>query len=187
MKRLFLRSAPFVVGTLLVSGIVHIAVMLLIPHVATLNASARLSAQAQINTLELLQPTETGNETLALPFADPSMVTAICRYDLSAGAVRLRLPVSESFLSVALLSTAGQVIVSLTDRAATRRVLDVLLVTPEQQRQLEAQDPDDEPVQEIRIRLAQTSGVALIRGLAQRDAEKKAMVSLLERAICKQE
>ena len=63
----------------------------------------------------------------------------------------------------------------------------MLLVTAEQLRQLEAQDPDDEPVQEIRLRMAQLSGVALIRGLAIRQSDKEAMAALLARAICKPE
>jgi uncharacterized membrane protein len=187
MRGSLFRFAPFLAGTFLVAGIVHLAVILSMPQLATLHATARLASQAKSNTLDVLQPTEPGQNILALPFADPSMVTAVCRYDLAAGPVRLRVPVGEGFLSVALLSPAGQVLVSLTDRAATRRVLDMLLVTPEQQRQLEAQDPEDEPIQEIRVRVAQTGGVVLIRGLAQRDAEKKAMVALLGRASCKQE
>ncbi len=186
-RQRLLRAVPLVIGAILVAGIVHLAVVLLMPQVATLHASARLAAQAPANTLELLQPTDSGQEALALPFADPSMITAVCRFDLAAGAVRVRVPVNDGFLSVSLLSPTGHVILALTDRAATRRVIDMVLVTADQQKQLEAQDPEDEPVQEIRIRLAQPSGVALIRGLALRDTEKTAMSTLLGRAICKQE
>ncbi len=186
-RQRLIRAGPLVIGAILIAAIVHVAVVLLMPQVAMLHASARLAAQAPANTLELLQPTEPGQDALALPFADPSMITAVCRFDLSAGAVRLRVPVSDSFLSVSLLSPTGHVILALTDRAATRRVIDMVLVTPEQQKLLEAQDPEDEPVQEIRIRLGQATGVALIRGLALRDAEKAAMSALLGRATCKQE
>ncbi len=189
MKSPFFRLLPFVIGAALIAGIVHLAIVLILPQISTSHASARLSLQAPDNALEVLQPvgTEKDAPRLPLPFADPSVVTAICRFDLTNGPVRLRIPVGDNFLSVALLSPTGHVLLSITDRAATRRVLDMLLVTAEQQKQLEAQDADDEPVQEIRIRLARATGVALIRALAVRDTEKAPMATLLGRAVCKQE
>jgi uncharacterized membrane protein len=189
MRGTLFKLLPFVIGTILLAGMVHVAIVLLLPQVASSHATARLSAQASRNTLEVLQPVKPGQNDipLPLPFADPSMVTALCRFDLSAGPVRLRLPVGEGFLSVALLSPTGHVNLSITDRAATRRILDILLVTPEQQRQLEAQDPDDEPVQEIRLRQTRTTGIALIRGLALRSVDKDNLAALLARAQCRAE
>jgi uncharacterized membrane protein len=187
MKANIFRFLPFATGALLIAGIVHLVIVLLMPLIGSSHAGTRLAQQAQVNAIELLPPIRTGQEALPLPFADPALITAICRFDLSEGPVRLRVPVSESFLSVTLLSPTGRVILSVTDKAATRRMLDILLVTLEQQRQLEAQDPDDEPVQEIRIRLAQLSGIALIRGLAMRPGDKEPIASLLARAICKPE
>jgi uncharacterized membrane protein len=187
MKANVFRLLPFVTGAFLIAGIVHLAIVLLMPLIGSSHAGTRLAQQAQVNAMELLPPIRTGQEALPLPFADPAMITAICRFDLSDGPVRLRVPVGDSFLSITLLSPTGRVILSVTDKAATRRMLDMLLVTPEQLRQLEAQDPDDEPVQEIRLRMAQPSGVALIRGLAMRPGDKEPTAALLARAICKPE
>jgi uncharacterized membrane protein len=181
------RLMPFAIGALLVAGIVHLAIVLLMPQIASSHAGTRLAVQAQVKMMELLPPIRTGQETLPLPFADPALVTAICRFDLADGPVRLRVPVGEGFLSVTLLSSTGRVTLAVTDKAATRRILDILLVTAEQQRQLEAQDPDDEPVQEIRIRMVQLAGVALVRALATRQTDKDAMAAMLARAICKPE
>jgi uncharacterized membrane protein len=181
------RLMPFAVGALLIAGIVHLAIVLLIPYLGSSHAGNRLARLSQVNAAELLPPVRPGQEALPLPFADPALITAICRFDLSDGPVRLRVPVGESFLSVTLLSSTGRVVLSVTDRAATRRVLDMLLVTSEQQRQLEAQDPDDEPVQEIRLRMAQTTGIALVRGLAARQADRDSLTALLGRMICKPE
>ena len=187
MKARLFRFAPLAIGALLIAGIVHLAIVLLMPQIGSSHAGTRLARQAQINQLELLPPIRTGEEALPLPFADPALITAICHFDLSDAPVRLRVPVGESFLSVTLLSPTGRVILAVTDKAATRRVLDMLLVTAEQQRQLEAQDPDDEPVQEIRLRMVQPTGIALIRGLAPRQADRDAMAALLARTICKPE
>jgi uncharacterized membrane protein len=62
-----------------------------------------------------------------------------------------------------------------------------VLATPEQMRQIESQDPDDEPVQELRIRMGQMRGVAVVRALALRDAEKRPLAASLARATCRQE
>ena len=109
------RLAPFAVGALLIAGIVHLAIVLLMPQVGSSHAGTRLARKAEINTMELLPPVRAGQEALPLPFADPALITAICRFDLSDGPVRLRVPVSESFLSVTLLSPTGSVILSVTD------------------------------------------------------------------------
>jgi uncharacterized membrane protein len=187
MRPALFRFAPLAIGALLVAAFVHIMIILLLPRVASSTAMARLSAGASVNALELLQPVAASHETLPFPFADPAMVTALCRYDIGDGPVRLRIPTGESFLSVALLAPGGKVLLSFTDRAATRRQLNVVLVTAEQQRQLEAQDPDDEPVQELRIRLPETRGVAMIRALALREADKEALAAAMSRSSCKQE
>ncbi len=187
MRARLLSVLPFATGAVLIAGIVHLAIVVLMPQIGSSHAGTRLARMAQVNAMELLPPIRSGQEALPLPFADPALITAICRFDLSDGPVRLRVPVGESFLSVTLLSPAGSVILSVTDKAATRRMLDMLLVTPEQLRQLEVQDPDDEPVQEIRLRMAQLTGVALVRGLATRQSDKDAMAALLARAICKPE
>jgi len=179
----FLRYAPFALGALLVAGIVHIATILLVPQVASRNAAARLSAGAPVNAL-LAPDAATGPP---LPFADPAAVTAICRFDLDEGPLRLRVPTGEAFLSVVVLSPTGRVMLALTDRAATRRQLNIVLATPEQQRQLEAQDADDEPVQDLRVRLPQTRGVVVMRQLALREAEKRPAAAALARAACRQE
>jgi uncharacterized membrane protein len=187
MKAGLFRFTPFAVGALLIAGIVHLAIVLLMPQIGSSHAGIRLARKAQVNAMELLPTVRAGQEALPLPFADPALITAICRFDLSDGPVRLRVPVGESFLSVTLLSPTGSVILSVTDKAATRRLLDMLLVTSEQLQVLEAQDPDDEPVQEIRIRMVQLSGVAVVRGLSTRQSNKEAMAALLARAICKPE
>jgi uncharacterized membrane protein len=76
---------------------------------------------------------------------------------------------------------------ALTDRAATRRQLNIVLATRLQMRQLESLDPDDLPVQDLRLRVTAPTGVAVIRALAQREAERSGLQALLGRASCQQE
>jgi uncharacterized membrane protein len=181
------RLAPFGLGALIVAGIVHIVAILLVPHLAGRNAAARLAAGAEVNALAVLPPVMAATDPLPLPFADPAQVMAHCPFDLEDGPVRLRVPTGDAPLSVVVLAPSGRVLLALTDRAAIRRVLNVVLATPEQMRQIESQDPDDEPVQELRIRMGQMRGVAVVRALALRDAEKRPLAASLARATCRQE
>jgi uncharacterized membrane protein len=187
MMRSFFRYAPFGLGMVLIAAIVHVAIILVLPRVASSNAAARLMSGAQLNGLETLQPTTGKLETLPLPFADPALVTAVCRFEIDEAPLRIRVGVPESILSVAILSPQGRMIQAITDRAATRRQLTIVLATAEQIRQLEAQDPDDEPVQEFRLRMSETSGIAVIRALALRETEKEALLASLARSTCRPE
>jgi uncharacterized membrane protein len=185
MMRSFLRYAPFALGMILIAAIVHVAIVLVLPRVASSNAAARLMSGAQVNGLETLQPTTPRQETLPLPFADPALVTAVCRFDISDAPLRIRVATPENVMSIAILSPEGRMIQAITDRAATRRLLVIVLATPEQIRQLEAQDPDDEPVQEFRLRMVETSGIAVIRALALRETEKDTLLAGLARSTCR--
>jgi len=184
--RLF-RSLPFLLGALAIAGIVHLSIILLMPGVAGSTAAARLSAAAPLNRLELFSRGSGEASELPFPYADPAMVTAVCRFDLSDGPLRLRVFTTDAFLSIVVLRPDGRVQHTLTDRAATRRQLAIVLATPQQMRLLESLDPDDEPVQDLRLRMSSLKGVAVIRALAQREAERPGLQALLGRASCQQE
>jgi uncharacterized membrane protein len=61
----------------------------------------------------------------------------------------------------------GQIFYSMTDRSATRGKLDVLLVTRQQLDVVEANDPEDELPQDLRIIAPTMEGFLLFRALAE--------------------
>jgi uncharacterized membrane protein len=185
VKISFLRMVPFVLGTGFVAGIVHISTILLMPQLAGQTAAARLTGGAQVNVLEHLQ--QINGDTMLVPFADPALQTATCYYNVSEAPVRLRVQTGDHFLSVVFISENGRLTYALTDKAATRRTIDVLLVTESQLRQVEAQDPDDEPIQELRLRVSEPKGLAVIRAFVPRTSDQQAVAALLERSVCKAE
>jgi uncharacterized membrane protein len=73
----------------------------------------------------------------------------------------------------------------LSDKVATRRTLDVVLVTDTQLRALEAQDPEDEPVQELRLRMSVPKGTVVLRAFAPRPSDADTARELLGRAQCR--
>jgi uncharacterized membrane protein len=179
---LLLRYAPFLAGAGLLAVFVHILTVLAIPNMALRTSGHLLAARAGEQGVQLLPAAAPGRE--AGPFADPAMATAVCAFDLTEGGFRIRMQTGESFASLVILSPKGQVIHGLSDKAATRRMLDVALVTEQQQRALEAQDPEDRPVQEIRLRMPVAKGVAVLRALAPRPSDASAAAETLRRAQC---
>jgi uncharacterized membrane protein len=58
-----------------------------------------------------------------------------------------------------------------TDRSALRGKIDIAIVNVAQQEALEANDPEDEPVRELRLLAPAATGFVLLRALAERPNE----------------
>ena len=76
---------------------------------------------------------------------------------------------------------------SLTDRAATQGILDVIIATPEQMSKITALDSDDEPVQEIRITSTDELGLVLVRGVVPTPSQRAGIERQVRAATCEQE
>lgn len=182
MMGIFVRFAPFLLGAGLLTVFVHILTILVLPAVATRTAGHRLQALASGPGVHIVPPPTPAEA--ATPFADPAMATAICAFDLADGPFRVRAQTGENFGSLVVLSSAGVVLHGLTDKAATRRVLDVLVGTDQQMRQIEAQDSEDRPAQEIRLRIGPTKGLIVLHALVARPSDRAAVTDLLRRTQC---
>ena len=134
------RWLLWLLGGLLLGGIVHLATVLLLPRTATQDAYTRLSGTAPANSITPL-PVPTPDDA-PLPFMDPAFATAVCRYDLAAGPLKLRVPVSQAYTSVSFYGRTGIAYYAINDRAAGRRIIELDLMTNEQRAEL----PDDEEV-----------------------------------------
>lgn len=157
---------PWFFGALFLAGIVHIVSIFAMPWLAPKDAFARMAAAAPAHQLVLLpDPTPQSGA----PYDDPALVQGVCRYDLSQGRLRLRatLPPDELLL-MSFHGRQGQVYYSMTDRSATRGVLDVLIVTRAQLDLVEANDKEDELPQDLRIIAPTLEGFILLRSLSER-------------------
>ena len=125
------RWLLWLLGGTILGGIVHLATVLIVPRTATQDAYSRIAAIA------LPDPSA---ERSLLPFMDPAFVTAVCRYDLSDGALKLTTPVSPAYTSVSFYTRNGIAYYAINDRAAGRRVIELDLMTAAQRALL----PDDE-------------------------------------------
>ena len=163
------HTLPWVAGCLFIAGVVHISTVFALPRLAPKDAFARISALAQPHKVVLLPNTD---PQTGAPFDDPAFAQGVCRYDLSQGPVRLRatLP-ADALLLLSFHARHGQIFYSMTDRSATRGKLDVLLVTRQQLDAVEANDPEDELPQDLRIIAPALEGFLLFRALAEFPSE----------------
>ena len=89
-----IRWLMWIAGGLVMGGIVHLAAIMVLPRTATKDAYARLAALGPVNGFAVL-PAPTPQAS-SVPFMDPAFATAVCRYDLGKGPVKLTVPVSQA-------------------------------------------------------------------------------------------
>jgi uncharacterized membrane protein len=160
---MIVRWALLILGGVLLGGIVHLATVIILPRTATQDAYARLSLIAPVNTVVAL-PAPTP-EKAVMPFMDPAFASAVCRYDLSQGPLKLTVPVSPGYTSVSFYTRYDVAYYAINDRAAGRRIIELDLMTTAQHEQV----PEDEEVtaaDRLIVESPTLTGLIAIRALA---------------------
>lgn len=171
-----MRWLLWVLGGVLLGGIVHLATVLALPRMATQDAFARLTARTPVNAVTPL-PTPTPDNAV-MPFMDPAFVAAACRYDLAGGAMKLAVPVSAAYTSVSFYSRYGISYYAINDRAAGRRVIELDLMTPAQRAEL-PEDEDITAADRLIVESPTATGVIVMRALA----PEPGLMPMAERAL----
>jgi|SRR5579872_5142915 len=176
------RLGLWIFGALLLGGIVHLSTVLAMPQTATQDAYSRLARLAPVNVLTPLAP-PTAAEAV-LPFMDPAFAVAVCRYDLSAGTLKLIAPVSQAYTSVTFYTRNSVAYYAINDRAAGRRAIELDLMTPQQHAQL----PEEEGVtaaDRLIIDSPSATGLIVLRALAPEVGMMPTAQATLTRAQCR--
>ncbi|KAB2884495.1 MAG: DUF1254 domain-containing protein [Pseudorhodoplanes sp.] len=156
------RWLLWLLGGTILGGIVHLATVLIVPRTATQDAYSRIAAIASVNAVIAL-PDPSAERSL-LPFMDPAFVTAVCRYDLSDGALKLTTPVSPAYTSVSFYTRNGIAYYAINDRAAGRRVIELDLMTAAQ-RALLPDDEDTTAADRLIVESPTITGLIVLRAL----------------------
>ncbi len=176
-----IRWALWLLGGLILGGIVHLATILILPITAHQDAYARLSKIAPVNTVvQLPAPTPAA---AVMPFMDPAFAAAACRYDLSDGPLKFSVPIGRSYTSVSFYTYKDIAYYAINDRAAGRRIVELELMTPEQRAEL----PEDEEVtaaDRLIVESPTTTGLIVIRALAAEPTMMPAARAALAAAKC---
>jgi uncharacterized membrane protein len=171
-------------GGALLGGIVHLATVIILPRTATQDAYARLTPVAPVNTVVAL-PAPTPEKAI-MPFMDPAFATAVCRYDLSDGPLKLTVPVSPAYTSVSFYTRYDVAYYAINDRAAGRRVIELDLMTAAQHEQV----PEDEEVtaaDRLIVESPSLTGLIAIRAMAPEPGLMPAAQSAVAASRCSRE
>jgi len=134
-----MRWLLLLLGGALLGGIVHLATVIALPRTATHDAYSRLAGNA-VNTVVVL-PAPSPDKA-PMPFMDPAFISAVCRYDLSSGPLKLTVPVGPAYTSISFYTRYDVAYYAINDRAAGRRIIELDLMTAEQHNEM----PEEEDV-----------------------------------------
>jgi uncharacterized membrane protein len=157
------RWLLWLLGGVLLGGIVHLATVLWLPRTATQDAYSRLLSVAPVNAVATL-PAPSPDKAV-LPFMDPAFATAICRYDLANGPLQLSLNVSQAYTSVSFYTRFGVAYYAINDRAAGRRVIELDLMTEQQHNEM-PQEEDVTTADRLIVESPTVTGIIVLKALA---------------------
>jgi uncharacterized membrane protein len=170
----------WLLGGILLGGVVHLSTVLALPRTAAHDAYARLLPITPVNKVVPLPTTEAA----VMPFMDPAFATAICRYDLSRGALKLTAPISQAYTAVSFYTRYGIAYYAINDRAAGRKVIELDLMTTRQREQL----PEEEDVtaaDRLIVESPTVSGLIVLKALSPEPSLMPMAQKALAAAQCK--
>ncbi|KAA2236268.1 DUF1254 domain-containing protein [Salinarimonas soli] len=173
----------FIVATLCglaLAGMVHIGAILAMPFFAEGDALSRLRATSASNNAELLDGTAAG----WLPTPDPAVMVGACAYNLDEGPLRISARARGLFQSVSLHGRGSGVYYALTDRAAVRGALDLVIMTQRQLDLTQATEDEDEPSRDLRIVAPNRTGFVIVRVLAAFPSQRAAAIDAVRAVGC---
>jgi uncharacterized membrane protein len=176
-----IRLLLWLLGGMLLGGVVHLATILILPSMAANDAYSRLAPLAPVNKVVPLPPP--APDKAAMPFMDPAFAMAVCRYDLRAAPLKFSVPISQAYTSVSFYTRSDIAYYAINDRAAGRRVIELDLMTAEQHSDV----PDNEEItaaDRLIVESPSTTGLIVIKALAAEPGLLAAAQSTLAAAKC---
>jgi uncharacterized membrane protein len=178
---LMIRLALWLLGGVLLGGIVHLATVLVLPALATHDAYSRLLPLTTTNAVGTI-PMPTPHKSV-LPFMDPAFAMSVCRYDLTDAPLKLTVPVSPAYTSVSFYTRQDVAYYAINDRAAGRRVIELDLMTSEQRAELPG-DEDVTAADRLIVESPTPTGLIVIKALVPEPGSLAAVQSALAAAKC---
>jgi len=176
-----IRLLLWLLGGVLLGGVVHLATILILPSMATNDAYSRLAPLAPVNRVVPVPPP--APDKAAMPFMDPAFAMAVCRYDLTRAPLKFSVPISQAYTSVSFYTRSDIAYYAINDRAAGRRVIELDLMTAEQHGDL----PDNEELtaaDRLIVESPSRTGLIVIKALAAEPGLLASAQSTLAAAKC---
>jgi uncharacterized membrane protein len=171
-----------IVAGVLLGGVVHLVSVLALPRIASQDAYSRLTSMTEPNAVTALPLADPGNTLM--PYMDPAFATAVCRYDLSGGPIKLAVPVTQAYTSVSFYTHSDVAYYAINDRSAGKKVIELNLMTEAQHADL----PEDEDVtaaDRLIIDSPTSTGLIVLKALAAEPGMMPQAQASLAAATCK--
>ena len=171
-----------IVAGVLLGAVVHLVSVLALPRIASQDAYSRLTSMTEPNAVTALPLADPGNTLM--PYMDPAFATAVCRYDLSGGPIKLAVPVSQAYTSVSFYTHSDVAYYAINDRSAGKKVIELNLMTEAQHADL----PEEEDVtaaDRLIIDLPTSTGLIVLKALAAEPGMMPQAQASLAAATCK--
>ena len=180
MSRLFYILLVSLVG----AGIVHIAVLLLLPRFSERDAWSALAEAGDFYKAVRIDASDGGPPVVKA--VDPLFHAAACRFDLDEGPVHIRAPGAVPFWSVSIYNRAGQNIYSFNDRATENGALDFVVLTTDQMIEVRKQVPEDFS-KAIFVEAPIGEGIVMVRSFVPDPTWEETTTEFLARIACTKE
>ncbi|PBB43958.1 DUF1254 domain-containing protein [Mesorhizobium sp. WSM3866] len=166
---------------LLGAGIVHIAVLFLVPEFSERDAWSRLATASDLYKMTRLDA-EAGGAPV-VKSVDPMFYAAACRFNLADGLVRIRAPGDVPFWSASVYDRSGHNIYSFNDHNANSEKLDAVVLTPAQMIDVRRDLPEDLQGA-IFVEAPIEEGIFVVRAFVPDDSWKPIVSRFLEQSAC---
>lgn len=147
-------------GLVLAAG-VHIVIVLGVPSHAARDAYSLLRGAGQ----EDVEPT-LGDPRSWLPKHDPAASVSACAFDLANGPLRVSTKTNSLFQSLSFHARGGNVFYAVTDRAAVRGELELVVMTRRQLDEALAAEDEEAPNRDVRVVAPRQEGFVVVRVVA---------------------
>jgi uncharacterized membrane protein len=176
-----IRFLLWLLGGVLLGGVVHLVTILMLPAMATQDAYSRVAPLAPVNKVVPLPAP--APDKAAMPFMDPAFAMAVCRYDLTGAPLKFSVPISQAYTSVSFYTRSDVAYYAINDRAAGRRVIELDLMTPEQHSD-QPESEDTTAADKLVVESPSKTGLIVIKALAAEPGLLAAAQSTLAAAKC---
>ena len=183
-----MSRGPFWLATgagLVLAGLVHVATVLAIPRFAESDAFSRAQASETLDhplRIHGLAGVPAANGEW-LPNPDPAVSVGVCSYDLDDGPMRVSAQAGSLMLSVSMHGRRGA-FYAVTDQAAVRGGLDLVVMTRAQYDEALANDVAGEVTRDVRIVAPARRGFAVVRVIAALPSERAVADAAVQAVSC---
>lgn len=170
------RALSFIAGVAIIAAVVHVAFVWALPRVIMSKAMSVIAGRAEANSF--VEPKLATANARGVVRPSPDLAYSICVLDLSKGPVRVQVPLTAPYTSVALYSPTTDNYFVRNDRQADGKPLD-LVVLPKDTTALA-----DLPAGATAIEAPADKGLVLVRRVVESKEAFPALDEVRKQATC---